>query len=188
MQRVSGPRRGMAGAKARHRRMGVDQGKALWEPSAVTSRDANFASSDTLAGAPQHRRHEMSRGVMQILMLLQTAQLTHSSAADCIGTVKLVFPRGGRVLTCRGAGVCKDILRGCSRYGKSNCSPHKGFKTVSVARLCAWTPQGFLTPCLRVLPHSMASSTFLQLFLPPPLTSVRKEGNRAEATADLTHG
>lgn len=31
--------------KARHRRTGVDLGKTLWEPSAVTSRDVNFAGS-----------------------------------------------------------------------------------------------------------------------------------------------
>lgn len=130
---------------------------------------------------------KVSQRVMQILMLLQTAQLTHESAAYCISTVKLVFPQGDRVLMCRGTGVCKDTLWSCSRYSKSKDRPHKGFKTVRIARLCAQTPQGFLTLCLSALPHGMASSVFPQLFLPFPLTSVRKEGNEAEPIADLTH-
>lgn len=88
---------------------------------------------------------------------------------------------------CRGTSVCKDILRGCSCYSKSKDRPHKGFKAVSIARVCARTPQGFLTLCLSVLPHAMAPPVFLQLFLPFPLTSVRKEGNKVEPIPDLTH-
>lgn len=141
------------------------------------------APSNILSWALWHRRHEVSRGLRQILMLLQTALLAHAAAAAyCISTVELVFPWGARVLMYQGTGVCKDILQGCSYHAMCKGRPYEGFKTVNIARLWAQTGQSFLVIYLHALLHGTAFPISLQCFL--LLQSVRKE---TEVTADLTH-